>query len=46
VAVAGAPDELGSSTAAVWQRFAGAEPGVDFTRIFPFVEGATHEEDR
>ena len=46
VAVAGAPDELGSSTAAVWQRFAGAEPGVDFTRIFVFVEGATHEEDR
>ena len=46
VAVAGAPDELGSSTAAVWQRFAGAEPGVDFTRIFVFVEGAPHAEDR
>jgi hypothetical protein len=24
----------------VWDRFAAAESGVDFTRIFPFVEGS------
>lgn len=34
----GSPSELGSVTAAVWERFAAAEPGVDFTRIYPFVE--------
>ena len=28
------------SPTAVWERFAAAEPGVDFTRIYPFVEGA------
>lgn len=26
-------------TAAEWERFAAAEPGADFTRIYPFVEG-------
>ena len=26
-------------TADVWRRFAEAEPDVDFTRIYPFVEG-------
>jgi 3-hydroxyisobutyrate dehydrogenase len=29
---------VGAVTAAVWDRFAAAEPGADFTRIFPFVE--------
>lgn len=33
----GAPSFLGSATESVWQQFAAAEPGVDFTRIFPFV---------
>ena len=28
---------VGAVTAEVWQRFAAAEPGADFTRIFPFV---------
>jgi 3-hydroxyisobutyrate dehydrogenase-like beta-hydroxyacid dehydrogenase len=36
----GAPSVLGPVTAAAWDRFAAAEPGVDFTRIYPFVEGA------
>ncbi len=40
VAAQGGPAELGEITAAVWERFAAAEPGVDFTRIYPFVEGA------
>jgi 3-hydroxyisobutyrate dehydrogenase len=33
----GAPSALGPATAAVWERFAADEPGVDFTRIYPFV---------
>jgi 3-hydroxyisobutyrate dehydrogenase-like beta-hydroxyacid dehydrogenase len=36
----GAPSVLGPVTAAAWDRFAAAEPGADFTRIYPFVEGA------
>jgi 3-hydroxyisobutyrate dehydrogenase len=35
-----APSELGQVTARVWERFADAEPGADFTRIYPFVEGS------
>jgi 3-hydroxyisobutyrate dehydrogenase len=35
----GSPSELGGVTSAVWERFAAAEPGADFTRIYPFVEG-------
>jgi len=35
----GCPATLGTVTESVWAAFAGAEPGVDFTRIFPFVEG-------
>jgi 3-hydroxyisobutyrate dehydrogenase-like beta-hydroxyacid dehydrogenase len=31
---------IGAVTASVWERFAAAEPGVDFTRIFAFVEGS------
>jgi len=30
---------LGTVTAAVWGEFAADEPGVDFTRIYPFVAG-------
>jgi 3-hydroxyisobutyrate dehydrogenase len=37
----GGPSAIGEVTAEVWERFASAEPGADFTRIFPFVE--THE---
>jgi 3-hydroxyisobutyrate dehydrogenase len=36
----GAPSVLGPVTASVWERFAADEPGVDFTRIYPFVEGS------
>jgi 3-hydroxyisobutyrate dehydrogenase len=35
----GGPSVLGHVTADVWERFAAAEPGADFTRIYPFVEG-------
>jgi 3-hydroxyisobutyrate dehydrogenase len=35
----GAPSVLGRVTESVWERFAAAEPGADFTRIYPFVEG-------
>ncbi|MFI5041123.1 MAG: NAD(P)-dependent oxidoreductase, partial [Acidimicrobiales bacterium] len=34
----GGPASIGAATAAVWERFAAAEPGADFTRIFPYVE--------
>jgi 3-hydroxyisobutyrate dehydrogenase-like beta-hydroxyacid dehydrogenase len=42
------PSSIGAATASVWARFAGAEPGVDFTRIYPFVAGesAMQEEGR
>ncbi len=33
----GAPSVLGLVTGSVWERFAAEEPGVDFTRIYPFV---------
>jgi 3-hydroxyisobutyrate dehydrogenase-like beta-hydroxyacid dehydrogenase len=33
----GGPASLGAVTASVWERFARAEPGADFTRIYPFV---------
>jgi 3-hydroxyisobutyrate dehydrogenase len=36
----GGPSRLGRVTASLWERFAAAEPGADFTRIYPFVEGA------
>jgi 3-hydroxyisobutyrate dehydrogenase-like beta-hydroxyacid dehydrogenase len=38
VEAGGGSTAIGSATAAVWARFAAAEPGVDFTRIYPFVE--------
>jgi 3-hydroxyisobutyrate dehydrogenase len=31
---------LGAVTASIWERFAAEEPGADFTRIYPFVEGS------
>jgi 3-hydroxyisobutyrate dehydrogenase-like beta-hydroxyacid dehydrogenase len=34
----GCPSSLGALTASLWKRFSAAEPGVDFTRIYPFVE--------
>jgi 3-hydroxyisobutyrate dehydrogenase-like beta-hydroxyacid dehydrogenase len=33
----GGPSVLGPVTGSVWERFAAAEPGADFTRIYPFV---------
>jgi 3-hydroxyisobutyrate dehydrogenase len=36
----GAPSALGPITASVWERFAEAQPGADFTRIYPFLAGA------
>lgn len=30
---------IGAVTASVWDRFADAEPGADFTRIYPFLAG-------
>jgi 3-hydroxyisobutyrate dehydrogenase len=42
-AAAGRPDAsrtIGAVTTSVWERFADAEPGADFTRIYPFLAGA------
>ncbi len=36
----GAPSVIGPVTAALWERFADDDPGADFTRIYPFVEGS------
>ena len=33
----GGPATIGEVTAGIWQRFAAAEPGADFTRIYPYV---------
>jgi 3-hydroxyisobutyrate dehydrogenase-like beta-hydroxyacid dehydrogenase len=35
----GGPSGFAELTAGIWERFAGADPGVDFTRIFPFLAG-------
>jgi 3-hydroxyisobutyrate dehydrogenase len=35
----GGPTALADVTAGIWERFATAQPGADFTRIFPYVEG-------
>ncbi|HEU5309063.1 MAG TPA: NAD(P)-dependent oxidoreductase [Acidimicrobiia bacterium] len=40
VADQGGPATVGAVTAAVWDAFAAHDPGVDFTRIYPFVEEA------
>ncbi len=34
----GGPSAVGRVTASVWEQFAAAQPGADFTRIFPFVQ--------
>jgi 3-hydroxyisobutyrate dehydrogenase-like beta-hydroxyacid dehydrogenase len=34
------PNTMGTVTAKVWSAFASDEPGVDFTRIYPFVRSA------
>jgi 3-hydroxyisobutyrate dehydrogenase len=39
VAARGAPSALATVTESVWEQFAAADPGVDFTRIYPFVAG-------
>jgi len=31
------PATVGTVTAALWDAFAARDPGVDFTRIYPFV---------
>ena len=36
----GSPSALAPSTISVWERFAEAEPGADFTRIYPFLAGS------
>jgi 3-hydroxyisobutyrate dehydrogenase-like beta-hydroxyacid dehydrogenase len=36
----GTAGTIGPTTTSVWQRFADAEPGADFTRIYPFLGGA------
>jgi 3-hydroxyisobutyrate dehydrogenase-like beta-hydroxyacid dehydrogenase len=33
----GGPATVGEVTAAIWERFAAADPGADFTRIYPFL---------
>ena len=35
----GTSTRLGWHTADIWQDFADDEPGADFTRIFPYIEG-------
>jgi 3-hydroxyisobutyrate dehydrogenase len=40
VAERGGPASISTVTASVWERFAAAEPGADFTRIYPFVEAS------
>ena len=37
VAAAGTTDTISKNLLPIWQRFTAAEPGADFTRIFPFV---------
>jgi 3-hydroxyisobutyrate dehydrogenase len=39
------PASIGAVTAAVWERFATAQPGADFTRIYPFVAEDTAQEE-
>jgi 3-hydroxyisobutyrate dehydrogenase-like beta-hydroxyacid dehydrogenase len=40
VAAQRSPQIIARVTENIWQRFAEAEPGADFTRVYPFVEGA------
>jgi 3-hydroxyisobutyrate dehydrogenase-like beta-hydroxyacid dehydrogenase len=36
----GSAASIAAATVSVWEHFAATEPGVDFTRIYPFVEGS------
>ena len=36
----GGAKAVGAVTASIWERFAAEQPGADFTRIYPFVEGS------
>lgn len=36
----GRPAPIGAATGSLWESFATKEPGADFTRVFPYVEGA------
>ena len=36
----GGPASIGRATASLWDQFGENEPGADFTRIYPFVEGS------
>lgn len=38
------PDEVGTLVGALWRRFADAEPGADFTRVYPFVASTKRSE--
>ena len=40
VAASGCPTDVATLTAAIWRRFADAEPGADFTAIYPFVRSS------
>jgi 3-hydroxyisobutyrate dehydrogenase-like beta-hydroxyacid dehydrogenase len=40
----GGATAIGEVTASVWEKFAEAEPGADFTRIYPFVDGSGTEQ--
>jgi 3-hydroxyisobutyrate dehydrogenase-like beta-hydroxyacid dehydrogenase len=40
------PTAIGAVTASVWSRFAEADPGADFTRIYEFVESNEYRKDR
>lgn len=40
VAELGGPSGIGRQMAALWERFAAAEPGADFTRVFSFIQGS------
>lgn len=44
VSAQGTPATIGAVTAGIWARFAGAEPDVDFTRIYPYVQGSAERE--
>jgi 3-hydroxyisobutyrate dehydrogenase-like beta-hydroxyacid dehydrogenase len=34
------PAEIGDLIGSLWSRFAADEPGADFTRVFPYIQGA------
>ena len=40
VAELGGPSQTGALMARLWSRFAEAEPGADFTRVFPYLQGS------